>query len=154
MNDLELIDGLSPLHTVAATIFGEARGQGAVGRAAVASVIQNRVRSHQRYFGLTPKAVCLQPHQFSCWLPSGGRANYETTMDAARSFHKGDIVGPITSECLALAELVMDGLLVDIVGGACWYLTRGLAESDDCPAWAKHLRVAVVFGDHVFLKGK
>jgi N-acetylmuramoyl-L-alanine amidase len=150
MTDLELLDALSPLHTVGATIWGEARGESNVGRAAVASVIQNRVRAQRRHFGLTPKAVCLRERQFSCWTPVGGRANYESTMDAARSFHRGDIAGPISAECLALAELVVANTLVDIVDGATHYLSRNLFESDAPPGWALGRHPCADIGAHVF----
>lgn len=152
MTDLELLDALSPLHTVAATLFGEARGESTVGRAAVASVIQNRVRAQRKHLGLTPKSVCLKAHQFSCWSPEGGRANYDTTMDAARSFHRGNIAGPISSECLALAELVVDNILVDIVNGATHYLERHLFESDGPPGWAVGKLPCADIGNHVFLQ--
>lgn len=152
MTDLELLDTLSPLHTVAATLFGEARGESTVGRAAVASVIQNRVRAQRKHFGLTAKAVCLQARQFSCWAPEGGRANYETTIAAARSFHRGNIAGPVSSECLALAELVVAGTLVDVTNAATHYLTRQLFESDGPPGWAVGKLPCADIGSHVFLK--
>ena len=54
---------LTDAEVVAATISGEARGEGLVGMTAVADVIINRVNAS----ALTPTEVCLKPHQFSCW---------------------------------------------------------------------------------------
>jgi len=48
---------------VAMTILGEARGEGRAGMYAVATVINQRVINRSK----TPKQVCLQYKQFSCW---------------------------------------------------------------------------------------
>jgi spore germination cell wall hydrolase CwlJ-like protein len=48
---------------VAATLWGEARGEKEIGMQAVANVIRNRAESS----GITPKEVVLQPSQFSVW---------------------------------------------------------------------------------------
>jgi hypothetical protein len=50
-------------HTVALTILAEARGEGLRGMAAVACVIAQRAKERC----ITPKEVCLQRKQFSCW---------------------------------------------------------------------------------------
>lgn len=48
---------------VALTILAEARGEGKNGMGAVASVISQRAINRN----LSPKDVCLQKYQFSCW---------------------------------------------------------------------------------------
>ena len=48
---------------VAATLWGEARGEKEIGMQAVANVIRNRAESK----GITPKEVVLKPKQFSVW---------------------------------------------------------------------------------------
>tara|TARA_B100000959_G_scaffold262775_1_gene301533 strand:+ start:2418 stop:2882 length:465 start_codon:yes stop_codon:yes gene_type:complete len=48
---------------VAMTLLGEARGEGKVGMYAVATVINQRAINRNK----TPKAVCLEAWQFSCW---------------------------------------------------------------------------------------
>lgn len=50
----------------AATVFMEARGGGPALMGAVANVLKNRAAQPHR-FGATLAAVCLAPHQFSCW---------------------------------------------------------------------------------------
>lgn len=152
MRDVELRQALSPLHVVAATIWGEARGESVIGRAAVGSVIQNRVAAQRPHWGLTAKAVCLAPSQFSCWMPSAGLANYESTIDAARAFHRGHVAGQVSRECIDLAVAIVAGRLEDVVAGATHYLTRHLFESDCPPGWAAGKLPRADIGAHVFLK--
>jgi len=53
---------------VAMTILGEARGEGKAGMYAVACVIAQRSIEWKRNGKpITPKQVCLQEWQFSCW---------------------------------------------------------------------------------------
>jgi len=53
---------------VAMTILGEARGEGEAGMYAVACVIAQRSIEWKRNGkAITPKQVCLQDWQFSCW---------------------------------------------------------------------------------------
>lgn len=150
MTDLELLDALSPLHTVACTIWGEARNQDRLGRIAIGNVIANRVKAKRRAWGLTPKEVCLQAWQFSCWAPSGGRGNAGSTMDAARSFHRGEFAGSISRECIEIAAAVITGTLEDAVDAATHYLTRDLFDSDHPPAWVVGKLPCAVIGSHVF----
>lgn len=152
MTDAELLAALSPLHVVAATLWGEARGEARLGRVAVANVIDNRVRARRRAWGLDHKAVCLQAMQFSCWTPDGGRGNAGTTMDAARHFHRGEVAGPISGECIEIATAAIAGTLEDATGGATHYMTRHLFESDHPPAWAVGKMPCADIGDHVFFR--
>ena len=55
--------GASQQDIVAMTILGEARGEGKAGMYAVATVINQRAINRNK----TPKAVCLEAWQFSCW---------------------------------------------------------------------------------------
>lgn len=152
MTDQDLRAELSEHHAVAATIWGEARGTSTVGRAAVASVILNRVKACRPHWGLTAKGVCFAPKQFSCWSPAGGRVNYESTMDAARAFHRGDVAGTVSRECIDLAIAVVAGTLPDVTNGASHYVTRELFESDAPPAWAVGKLPCAAICGHVFLK--
>ena len=54
---------LTQRQVVAMTILGEARGEGKAGMYAVATVINTRVINRNK----TPRQVCLQYKQFSCW---------------------------------------------------------------------------------------
>ena len=57
---------LTQREVVAMTILGEARGEGKAGMYAVATVINTRAINRNK----TPRQVCLQPWQFSCWNDS------------------------------------------------------------------------------------
>ncbi len=52
---------------VALTILAEAQGEGKTGMSAVAAVISQRAINRN----LTPKQVCIQKWQFSCWNGKG-----------------------------------------------------------------------------------
>ena len=54
------------LDIMAKTMWGESRNQDTSGQIAVASVIKNRAEA-RRWYGNTPKEVCLKEWQFSCW---------------------------------------------------------------------------------------
>ena len=67
-----------PAVLLAMCLFGEARGESALARRAIAEVILNRARNPRPAFGSRPGAtlednlrrVILQPWQFSCFLPN------------------------------------------------------------------------------------
>lgn len=153
MTDLDLIDTLTARQIVALTLWGEARGEPMLGRAAVASVIWNRVQAQRKGWGLTPRDVCLKPWQFSCWRPSGGEANFGDVLAAAHTLRRGEPIGPVLRECLALADVLLAGELEDVTNGATHYLTRELFRSDRCPIWARNVTPCAEIGAHVFLKG-
>lgn len=59
-------DVVNDTFAVAATLWGEARGEGFDGISAVAQIIKNRKDSSGRNFA----TICLQSKQFSCWTNS------------------------------------------------------------------------------------
>jgi N-acetylmuramoyl-L-alanine amidase len=62
------LDELDELEVMALTVWGEARGEGAEGQAAVAWVIRNRARwPRHSWWGDDIRSVCLRPWQFSVW---------------------------------------------------------------------------------------
>ncbi|HSO43463.1 MAG TPA: cell wall hydrolase, partial [Rhodospirillales bacterium] len=56
---------------LAATIWGEARGESEEGKLAVASVIANRA-TRPGWWGRDIRSVCLATAQFSCWWDAQG----------------------------------------------------------------------------------
>lgn len=146
-----LLGALSDGDVVGLTLFGEARGQTVEGRIAVANVIGNRVAAQVSAFGLTHRAVCLKPWQFSCWRPEGGQANYELLMDAAANLSQHRAVGPLLKECLWIADGLLREQFRDYTRGATHYLTSALYESHP-PAWAKTVPILASLGAHVFLR--
>lgn len=138
---------LSEVDVVALTLWGEARGESLDGKAAVAWVIRNRaVRREQTY-----KAVCLARAQFSCWWPSGGRANYQALSTLAAQIRER--TDPLLEECRWVAEGVMRGVLWDRTRGADHYMTTELYHESP-PAWAREMPVSSVVGNHTFLSSR
>lgn len=153
MTDAELLAKLSRRDVVGLTLWGEARGEEQLGRFAVASVIGNRVAARRRHWGLDHKAVCLAPHQFSCWTkdPHG---NHDTLMAAAHSLsNPKNHVGPVMRDCLAIADELLAGRLPDVTNGSTHYLRDFLYRSESCPAWAKGKTPAAVINGHLFFSG-
>ncbi len=68
----------SEVEIVARTVWGEARGEGRRGMAAVAHVIANRAAQGRIYGGPTLRGVCLAPFQFSVW--NGDDPNRRATL--------------------------------------------------------------------------
>ncbi len=151
MTDAEVISTLNDVDALALTLFGEARGEPLEGKAAVASVVMNRVKHPDRY-GDTIRDVCLQPKQFSCW--NGGDANYARLMGMAermKANHLGtDPDGATMAECVWVAEGYAKGLLRSRVDDCDHYLTRQLWLSPQRPSWAEGPVIPV--GSQVFLQ--
>lgn len=149
MTDAVLIGTLTPLETLALTVYGEARGERIEGKVAVACTVRNRVKSER--WGKDYKRVCLAPWQFSCWREEGGPTNYGTVILGARDVKRGSPT-PILKECLWTAEGVLIGHLLDITRGATHYMTRELWESKP-PKWAIGRTPLIGIGAHVFFGG-
>lgn len=132
---------LVELHVVALTLWGEARGEGTEGMAAVAWVIKNRLVD--RRFPPNLLDVCLKPWQFSAWNDNDpnrskliGRINFND-----KYFKEAFAVASITllTDCTA-----------DITSGANHYLTWKLAQSNP-PSWYDESKITEKIGNHVFL---
>lgn len=146
MTDLDLIASLSDAEVVALTLWGEARGETHTGRAAIAHVIDNRVKAGQ--FGKSARAVCLKHRQFSCWSPDGGKENYGSLIAAARSIKAGHALGPALLDCMAIVDTLSS--IPDLTSGATHYMTRQQFETN--PKWAAGLTPCARIGSHVFFK--
>lgn len=126
------------LDVLARTIWGEARGDGTAGMEAVAAVVMNRVRS--RRYPSTVEKVCLQPYQFSAWLP--GDPNRQKMLDVT-------LADPLFKQARGIAALAISGQLRDPTGGALHYY----ADYIKPPYWAAGATVSARIGTHVFLVG-
>ena len=122
-------DALSELQVFAATLDGEAGNQGYEGQQAVANVIMQRVKM-QWQRETTVRGVCLHPYQFSCWLPGPDRDR---------------IMASTNPQCLEIAQLAIDGNLLNIVDEADSYCVTGTN-----PYWAAKLVPVAVIGAHSF----
>lgn len=122
---------------VAETLWLEARGEGDKGIRAVASVIRNR--SVER--GKTPREVCLERGQFSCWsegcvLPSDGVRKSRMMRISTR--HSWML-------CVNLAVKLVDGTFKPTVTATHYYNPAKCR-----PSWAWAMRSCVTIGRHRF----
>jgi spore germination cell wall hydrolase CwlJ-like protein len=119
------------------TIWGEARGEGPVGWAAVAWVVRNRAAHRPAaWWGSTVSGVCLKPRQFSCWNtddPNAAKLKALATDDARYQ------------QILGVAAQVMNGSLADPTRGADCYQVIGTNAW-----WSKGRTPVEVIGHHEF----
>jgi spore germination cell wall hydrolase CwlJ-like protein len=114
---------------VASTLILEAGGEYAEGAMqAVHEVILNRADKRR----LTPKQVCLQPKQFSCW----NSGKYRKLIAKAKAHPR-----------YAHALSIVHGKRTNITGGADHYHAKYVK-----PYWAKHLELTCTIGQHIFYK--
>jgi N-acetylmuramoyl-L-alanine amidase len=127
---------------LARTLYGEARGDypkvGVAAFIAVANVIMNRFKGKGRY-GHTLLDVCLKPRQFSCW----------NSTDPNRQLIQGEDIEKETLFQIAkkTAMKVALGIWPDLTLGSDHY------HAIYCkPAWAKHEKLKMILGRHIFYK--
>lgn len=152
------------LQVLAATAWGEARGEGEEGIQAVIAVIANRVaiaRNRGRYqFGgggckaldgdgvwqtIAPAsfaAACLMPWQFSAWNANDPNRAKMLELD----FDNPD---DVLTQCLDGARQAIIGNLADPTDGATFYKTTVLPWPRD---WGAPLPPIAVIGRHSFYK--
>ena len=114
-----MIDLQNDRQVLAATLWGEARGEGVLGMECVAAVIMNRVHidlghdDKPDWWGEGVLGVCLKAWQFSCW----------NTVDPNRqkllALSERD---PWFVHGLAIADRAIDGTLIDMTAGATHYV--------------------------------
>lgn len=138
------------LQIMALTVWGEARGEPALGQRAVAWVILNRWKqpgwwcrnSGDGIQDDSLAAVCKHPKQFSCW----------NTNDANRKH----LIDPVTlslPEYKRILSICSEALLAsgedDPTDGAEYYCTISAMRKT---AWAKERKPTVMIGNHAFYK--
>ena len=130
-------------YILAATLWGEARGEGEKGMQAVLNVIMNRAN------GKFDKAVkiALQPSQFSFWNNITNKSEYATTLATrARTGNLQD--SSKFTLALQLVEKARTGTLNDVTGGALYYFNPNKVN----PNWAKKMTKTATIGNHDFYK--
>lgn len=153
MTDAEVKAGLSELHAVGLTIYGEARSEQIEGKVFVGCVIRNRFATPRR-FGDSYSKVCLAKSQFSCWWLFGGRANYDHVMLRARLFvgdyaeRPAGVMDTALAESIFVAEGIIGGQLQDRARSATHYITKALWKAAP-PLWAQGKTPVVECGSHV-----
>jgi spore germination cell wall hydrolase CwlJ-like protein len=142
-----MLDLASDMQVLAATVFGEARGEPQTGREAVAAVVMNRVAvaraAARKQFGDgTIRGCCLAPEQFSCW----NRGDPNRARLFALDFAAPDVT---LSGCIAVAERALAGRLPDPTQGATFYKVSTLAWPRD---WGAQTAPLAVIGRHSFYR--
>ena len=131
------------IDVLARTLWGEARGEGAIGLQAVAAVVLNRVKVAEAHggkywWGHNIISVCQKPYQFSCWNRSD---------PSFQKLQKVDESNLYFATSLRVARRAVIGVLEDHTGGATHYH----ADYVD-PYWAKGEEPTVTIGRHIFYK--
>jgi spore germination cell wall hydrolase CwlJ-like protein len=127
---------------LARTLWGEARGEGALGMQAVAAVILNRVAIAQKkgrfWWGNTILQVCQKPYQFSCWNKLD--PNFKKIADVdERDLH--------FATALRIARRAVIGIIDDPTQGATHYHASGIL-----PNWASGTEPCARIGHHLFYR--
>ena len=130
---------LDDLTVMARTVWGEARGEPAIGKIAVAAVILNRAR-RPGWWGRTVSEVCLAKYQFTCWLPAD--PNRERMLAV-------NLSDRALLDCVAACLDALRG--IDPTDGACHYLNPTAV--GEMPRWAMNRKADVVIGRHYFYRG-
>lgn len=131
------IPDFSDVQILARTAYGENRGGGSQGMQSVLNVIMNRAKK-PRWWGKTPREVCLKPYQFSCWLKTDPNlATIRTVTEAT----------PLFSVAVALATKALAGELEDITKGATYYYAKSMKKP---PAWAEGKTPCAVIASQLF----
>ncbi|WP_420724035.1 cell wall hydrolase [Hwanghaeella sp. LZ110] len=123
--------------TMARTMYGEARGEGATGMQAVGNVIMNRALLGG-WWGNSIVSVALKPWQFSAW-----NAN-DPNRDVIANLMPGD--NQTFDLAYEIAGKLIDGDLPDITGGATHYYADTISE----PGWARGANQTAYIGHHKF----
>ena len=142
-NPLSTVD-VRQAHCLAHNIYFEASNQGTAGRVGVGQVTLNRVKS-SKY----PNTVCEVVYQAEYrvnWkgnrVPVRHRCQFSWYCDGkAEVIHyKADY-----DEAYIMAELILEGRLIDITDGALFYHADYVS-----PTWAKNMEQKIKIGDHIF----
>jgi N-acetylmuramoyl-L-alanine amidase len=134
----------SDIDILARTMWGEARGLGRDGMAAVGWVVKNRA-AKPCWWGHDIAGVCTKAAQFSCWNASDpNRAKLLAVTAADTGF----------ATALAVADGIVAGSVPDPTNGATHYHTVAKPEWAAVwpPDWTKSMRQTADDGHHVFYR--
>jgi 5'(3')-deoxyribonucleotidase len=120
---------------VAATLIGEAGGEGESGMQAIMNVIMNRTKQN---YDNAAKA-CLMPYQFSMW--NRHQSDTGSVIQKAKKH-------PKWNKALELVDKAKKGQLSDITNGADFYFPPKVVT----PKWAKKFEKVATVGNHDFYK--
>jgi N-acetylmuramoyl-L-alanine amidase len=158
----DFVAALTEPQILTVTLWGETRGEPIEGQIAVGCVIRNRVNADlgndnkPDWWGEGYAGVCLKPWQFSCWIPQGGRENYELVMATAKTIATSTRLPDdlMLRQCAWVAQGIIVGWIQDTVKGATqYYNPKAMVPRGRVPDWAMNKTPVVVKGDHQFFAG-
>lgn len=135
---LSVQEALAPINIVAATLTGEARGEGEKGMQAVLNVLMNRLKYAKETDLNKLKDVSLAKKQFSIW-------NKLTTDEDKAAFVNRMRKTPQWATAIKLIENAKNGKLPDITGNATFYHTNKIE-----PDWSDTFVKTNTIGNHIF----
>lgn len=138
----QIFQACTDLKLLTLCIYGEARGEGELGRTAVGCVVKNRVKLHPQK---SYKEVILKPLQFSCF--NSDDPNFKTLLEYAEKSYTLD---SHFVDCMIIAESILSEKIGDITGGATNYFNPKQAS----PKWAANMEKTVSVGNHDFYRTK
>ena len=138
LKPLSVEEALKPVNIVAATITGEARGEGEKGMQAVLNVLMNRLKYANESDINKLKDVALAKNQFSIW-------NKLKTDEQKAAFVNKMRKTPQWATAIKLIENAKNGKLPDITGNATFYHTNKIE-----PNWGNIFSKTNVIGNHIF----
>ncbi len=148
MTERDLENGAMAMHreleidTLARTAWGEARGEGEAGMAAVAAVVMNRLRiardAGTYWWGNSIVQICQKPFQFSCWNKDDPNYRQLLAVDSSDLYF---------ATAARIARRAACGALPDPTCGATHYHAAGMT-----PYWVGSNKPVAVIGRQVFYR--
>lgn len=138
LKPLSVQEALQPDNIIAATLTGEARGEGEKGMQAVLNVLINRMKYANESDFKKLKEISLARKQFSIW-------NKLTTDDEKAAFVNKMRKTPQWATAIKLIDNAKKGKLQDITGNATFYHTNKIE-----PNWGNIFSKTNVIGNHIF----
>ncbi len=134
---------------LAATLYGEARGESDAGLTVVANTIMNRYEFYSKKVKtgmvVRVKDVCLADKQYSFW-------NNKKSWSASQIISYTQKESNAWTRCLQFAQKAISGNLADITGGAMNYYASSGRNTISTPAWARGLSETQI-GHHSVVRG-
>lgn len=142
------VPGVSDIDIIAATIIGEAGGEGYKGMQAVKNVLQNRADKKSTI----PAREALRPRQFSMWDDATkGVSVPEDFAEEGRPTKIQSIIDMYkTHSNWDTAVTLAKNKIKDITGGATSYYASSGTQEIDPPYWANDWKDPIVIGNHTF----
>jgi spore germination cell wall hydrolase CwlJ-like protein len=129
---------------LAATMWGEARGEGVLAMRAVGHVILNRAESdNASRYGTGLRGVILRPWQFSVW--NHGDPNRDRMVHLIHGWQPSGDDGAMWLIARSLARDILEGRSIDPTNGALYYHTNAVS-----PSWSRGGEISTTIGSHIF----